>query len=197
EHPMTLRGLLNLASLRARLDDFEGALPLEEQVLHARTRLLGAEHPDTLFVALHPALTLPRAGPLARAQAQFAEAMPRALSVLGTKHPQYQLGMVAWGHALRDAGDLAGAADQLRSALALREQFTPARSHQVVDTAWTLIGVLRDTGASGTAEANALQARLVDPLLAADPDTLDPRLQALREAIGEDMAGDADTLAQR
>jgi len=197
EHPMTLRGLLNLASLRARLDDFEGALPLEEQVLQARTRLLGPKHPDTLFVALNHAMTLTRAGQLARAQAQFAEAMPRALSVLGTKHPQYQLGMVAWGHALRDAGDLAGAADQLRAALALREQFTPARSHQVVDTAWTLIGVLRDTGASGTAEANALQARLVDPLLAADPDTLDPRLQALREAIGEDMAGDADTLAQR
>lgn len=197
EHPMTLRGLLNLASLRARLDDFEGALPLEEQVLHARTRLLGPEHPDTLFVALNHAMTLTRAGELARAQALFAEAMPRALAVLGTKHPQYQLAMVAWGHALRDAGDLAGAARQLRAALALREEFQPAGSHPVVDTAWTLIGVLRDSGAGGRAEADALQARLVEPLLAADPETLDRRQQALREAIGEALAADTARLAQR
>src|SRR5690606_261928 len=111
-------------------------------------------------------------------------------------HPQYQLGMVAWGHALRDAGDLASAARQLRSALALREQFTPAGSHQIVDTAWTLIGVLRDTGTSGKAEADALQARLVDPLLAADPHSLDPRLQGLQEAIGEALAGDVGMRAR-
>ncbi|MGJ4730044.1 protein kinase domain-containing protein [Luteimonas sp. SDU101] len=197
EHPMTLRGLLNLASLRARLDDFEAALPLEEQVLQARIRLLGEDHPDTLFVALNHAMTLTRAGELARAQALFAETTPRALAVLGTRHPQYQLGMVAWGHALRDAGDLAGAVDQLRAALALREQFQPAGSHQVVDTAWTLIGVLRETGTPGRAEADALQARLVDPLLAAPQDSLDPRMQSLREAIADSLAGAAGAPAQR
>ncbi|WP_298580129.1 serine/threonine-protein kinase [uncultured Luteimonas sp.] len=197
EHPMTLRGLLNLASLRARLDDFAGALPLERQVLEARTRLLGPDHPDTLFVALNHAMTLTRADQLPRAQAQFAETMPRALDVLGTKHPQYQLAMVAWGHALHDAGDLPGAAVQLRAALALREQFQPAGSHQVVDTAWSLIGVLREMGGSGNAEADALHARLVAPLLAADADTLDPRQRRLREAIEEALAADAGLLARR
>ena len=196
-HPMTLRGLLNLASLRARLDDFEGALPLEDQVLQARTRLLGADHPDTLFVALNHAMTLTRAGQLQRARELFAGAMPRALAVMGTKHPQYQLAMVAWGHALRDAGDLAGAVTQLRAALALRERFQPAGSHQVIDTAWSLIGALRETGPSGQAEADTLQARLVDPLLAADPATLDPRLRRLREAITEALSGDDDLVAQR
>lgn len=196
-HPMTLRGLLNLASLRARLDDFEGALPLESQVLQARTRLLGADHPDTLFVALNHAMTLTRAGRLQQARALFSDTMPRALEVMGTKHPQYQLAMVAWGNALHDAGDLAGAAGQLRAALALREQFQPAGSHPVVDTAWSLIGVLRETGPSAMAEADALQARLVDPLLAADPSNLDPRQQRLREAIAEALADDAGDVAQR
>ena len=37
--------------------------------------------------------------------------IPNALRVLDTKHPQYQLAMVAWGHALRDAGELSAAAD--------------------------------------------------------------------------------------
>ena len=197
EHPMTLRGLLNLASLRARLDDFDGALPLEEQVLRARTRLLGPEHPDTLFVALNHAMTLTRAGHLPQALSQFGEAMPRALVVLGTKHPQYQLGMVAWGHALHDAGDLAGAAAQLRAALALREQFQPAGSFPVVDTAWALIGVLRERGAAGRAEADALQARVVAPFLSADPSRLDPRQQRLRESIEEALAADAGRLARR
>src|SRR5690606_37497064 len=102
-----------------------------------------------------------------------------------------------WGHALHDAGDLPGAAVQLRAALALREQFQPAGSHQVVDTAWSLIGVLREMGGAGNAEADALHARLVAPLLAADADTLEPRQRRLREAIEEALAADAGLLARR
>jgi tetratricopeptide (TPR) repeat protein len=186
EHPVTLRGILNLASLRARLDDFEGALPLEEQVLEARTRLLGPEHPDTLFIALNHGMTLSRAGRLREAQDLFAATMPRALEVLGTRHPQYQLAMTAWGITLEDAGDLAGAAARLGEALALREQSLPPGAHQVVDTAWSLARVLRAAGR--TAEADAVHARVVAPLLAADPDTLDPRQRTLREHIEEQLA---------
>lgn len=186
EHPMTLRGMLNLASLRARLDDLEGALPLEEQVLEARMRLLGPEHPDTLFVALNHAMSLSRAGRLRQAQALFADTMPRALEVLGGKHPQYQLAMTVWGVTLEDAGDLAGAAARLGEALALREQALPPDAHQVVDTAWSLARVLRAAGRA--AEADALHARLVAPLLAADPATLDPRQRVLREHIEEAIA---------
>src|SRR5690606_19723537 len=118
--PVTLRGILNLASLRARLDDFEGALPLEEQVLEARTRLLGPEHPDTLFIALNHGMNLSRAGRLREAQDLFAATMPCALEVLGTMHLQYQLVMTTLDFTLVDSGDLAGAVVRLDDALARR-----------------------------------------------------------------------------
>src|SRR5690606_31846717 len=144
------------------------------------------EHPDTLFVALNHAMSLSRAGRLRQAQALFADTMPRALEVLGGKHPQYQLAMTVWGVTLEDAGDLAGAAARLGEALALREQALPPDAHQVVDTAWSLARVLRAAGRA--AEADALHARLVAPLLAADPATLDPRQRVLREHIEEAIA---------
>ena len=186
EHPMTLRGLLNLASLRARVDDFAGSLPLEERVLEARSRLLGAEHPDTLFIALNHAMTLTRAGQQTRALAMFEQTLPRALAVLGEKHPQYQLGLAAWGNALSDLGRRSEAVDVLRRALALRETHLPADSPQIPASAWALVRALREDGRQE--EADAVHARLITPLLAADPDTLSAGQRARRSGIEADLA---------
>ena len=187
EHPMTLRALLNLASLRARLDDFAGSLPLERRVLEARSRILGPEHPDTLFIALNHAMTLMRAGEPARALSMFEQTMPRALDVLGEKHPQYQLGMAAWGETLSLLGRRGEAVEVMRRALALRETHLPADSPQIPASAWSLVLALRDNGQAD--EADALHARLIAPLLAADPDTLSAGQRARRSGIEADLAG--------
>ena len=181
EHPQTLRSALNLASLLARAERFDEALPLEARVLEARRRLLGADHPDTLFIQLNHGVTLQRAGRSAQALAMFDDGLPRALRVLGEKHHQYQLGLMMSGQALFDSGRAAQGIEALARALALRKAHLPPDSPDIPNNAWTLAKALR--GAGRDAEAQAVQARDVDPLLAADPATLNAALKGRREQI--------------
>src|SRR5208283_1461663 len=67
--------------------DLARAHELEKQVLEARARLQGKEHPDTLMSMNNLAQTLKAQGDLARAhklQEQVVEAMAR---LLGKEHP--------------------------------------------------------------------------------------------------------------
>ena len=181
EHPQTLRSALNLASLLARAERFDEALPLEARVLEARRRLLGADHPDTLFIQLNHGVSLQRAGRSAQALAMFDDGLPRALRVLGEKHHQYQLGLMMSGQALVDSGRAARGIEALARALELRKTFLPPDSPEIPNTAWALAKALR--GAGRDAEAQAVQANDVDPLLAADPATLNAALKGRREQI--------------
>jgi len=192
EHPQTLRSALNLASLLAREDRFDEALPLEVRVLEARRRILGMDHPDTLFIQLNHGVSLQRAGKSAEALAMFDDGLPRALRVLGEKHHQYQLGLMMSGVALVDSGRAARGIEVLSRALELRRASLPPDSPEIPNTAWALVKALR--GAGREAEARAVEARDVAPLLAADPATLSVALRNRREDIeaqvreGEDGA---------
>lgn len=181
EHPQTLRSALNVASLHGRMDDFDRGLPLEAEVLEARRRILGADHPDTLFIQLNHGVTLQRAGKSREALAQFEDGLPRALRVLGEKHPQYQLGLMMSGEALLDVGRTDAALAQLRQALALRKAHLPPDSPETPATAWGLVKGLRLAGRMD--EADEVQRREIDPLLAANPATLTAALVDRRERI--------------
>ncbi|NZA24821.1 serine/threonine protein kinase [Luteimonas sp. SJ-92] len=185
EHPQTLRSLLNLASFHARIEDFEKALPLERQVLEARERILGHEHPDTVFMRLNHGATLRRAGHPAEAWQLLESALPVARRVLGDRHPQLRLGMHAAGEALLDLGDPAGSVTLLREALALHREHAGADSTETIAVAWKTVRALRANGE--TTEALALQRELVDPLLAADPETLSAPMLGRRRKIEAEM----------
>jgi eukaryotic-like serine/threonine-protein kinase len=185
DHPQTLRSALNVSSFHARLRRFDEALPLEAQVLEARRRILGPDHPDTLFMQINHGVTLQRAGQPRRALAMFDDVLPRALDVLGEKHPQYQLGLMMSGEALVEAGDTARGIAVLRQALALRKTHMGADSPETPMTAWMLVKALRQAGRHD--EARDLQRAEVDPLLAADPDTLGAALRDRREGIARQI----------
>lgn len=185
EHPQTLRSLLNLASLHARGDDFAAALPLEERVVEARRRILGPRHPDTLFILLNHGTTLVRAGRPAEALEILERTLPEAHEVLGEQHPQLRLGMLVAGQARMELGDAGAAAEILRDTLRLQRQHMGADSPDAVWTAWMLVRALRADGRSS--EADALQAGAIEPLVAADPETLGAALRSRREDIVAQM----------
>jgi len=183
DDPQTLRGKLNLSTVLAVLKRFDEAIALQEQVADARTRVLGAEHPDTLFIELNRSATLYQAGHPQAALAQLERILPRARKVLGDRHPQVHMGYDIRAQSADEIGDRALAIASYRELLALREGALGADAARTVDAAWQLEGLLRQSGKG--AEADALRARYVAPLLQARADSLSEEQMAKREDIIE------------
>ncbi|HET6434411.1 MAG TPA: tetratricopeptide repeat protein, partial [Xanthomonadaceae bacterium] len=181
DHPQTLRAELNLSTFHARAGDFAKAIPLQLHVAQTRARLLGPLHPDTLYIELNRAATLYQAGQAAAALVQLARVLPQAREVLGDAHPQTQMGFDIQAQAADAAGDRALAKRSWRTLLDARAAALGERDPKTVDAAWQLEGLLRRDGA--VAEADALRARYVLPLLEADPATLDAGQQRKAEDI--------------
>jgi hypothetical protein len=77
----------NLAvTLRAQ-GDLEGARKLHEEVLNARTRILGGDHPDTLTAMSNLAVTLGDQGDLGGACKLHEQVLDARTRILGGEHP--------------------------------------------------------------------------------------------------------------
>ena len=160
---------------------FDESIALQAQVAEARTRMLGAQHPDTLFIELNRAATLFQAGQPRAALAQLDHVLPLARKVLGDKHPQVHMGYDIRAQSADVLGDRALAMASYRELVALREAALGADDARTVDAAWQLEGLLRQSGKA--AEADALRARYVTPLLQAKLDTLSEAQVAKRKDI--------------
>ena len=90
--------------------DFRSARALEEQVLEARRRLLGPEHPDTLTAMVNLASTLWAQGELGAARALKEQVLEACRRLLGPEHPDTTI--AAWNYwlTLRAAGEQEAAA---------------------------------------------------------------------------------------
>lgn len=185
EHPQTLRALLNLAGLQSRMDNFEAALPLELEVIQARRRILGPRHPDTLFVLINHGMSLVRAQQPAAAQRVLEPALEDAAEVLGEQHPQFRVGMGFLGEARLALGQPTAAAEVLYDALRMQREHVGADSPDTAWAAWALVRALRADGRAQ--EARTVQAQWLDPLLEADPQSLDLAQRNRREEILEAM----------
>ncbi len=113
--------IANLTSWLARYDHLQGAYRSAEMLLHReldiRTRLLGAEHPDTLTTMNNLAETLSAQGDLAGARKIHEQVLEITRRILGAEHPDTSLS--AWNLVvtLTNAGDYAGAIDILKKHL--------------------------------------------------------------------------------
>ena len=194
EHPQTLRALLNLAGLHARLGNFEAALPMERKVIQARSRILGPRHPDTLFVLINHGMSLVHAERPAAAQRVLQPALGHAAEVLGEQHPQFRVGMGFLGQARLALGETTAAVEILYDTLRMQREHVGGDSPDTAWTAWMLVRALRADGRGQ--EAGALQAEALDPLLDADPESLDLAQRNRREEILEAME-EAGLLAAR
>ena len=77
----------NLAETLRAQGDLAGARQHQEQVLAARRRLLGEEHPDTLTARNNLAATLYAQGDLAGARQQQEQVLAARRRLLGEEHP--------------------------------------------------------------------------------------------------------------
>ena len=181
DHPQTLRGLLNLSSVYARAGDFARAIPLQEQVADARMRLLGPSHPDTMVIQLNRAATLYQAGRAQDALAQLDRYLANARQVLGERHRELLMGYIIRAQAADERGQSELAIASYREFLALADVALGPEDARTVDAAWQLEGLLRKRGQAGAADE--LRARYIEPLLRADPKTLDEARRAKRQDI--------------
>jgi hypothetical protein len=77
----------NLALTLSARGDLDGAQRYQERVLEAETRILGAEHPDTLTSMLNLAETLQARGDLEGALQRAEHVLAVAMRRFGREHP--------------------------------------------------------------------------------------------------------------
>ena len=85
----------NLAETLYAQGDLTGAHKLQEQVLEAKARLLGKEHPDTLAAMLNLAMTLHAQEDLAGREKLLEQLLEAKFRLLGGEHPE---GLIAMFH---------------------------------------------------------------------------------------------------
>ena len=181
DNPQTLRSMLNLSSLYARLEDFKSALALQQKVIDARVRVLGPRHPDTLFIMINHAGSLQQAGQPAAALEELQRVLPLAREVLEPGHPQLQAALMIVAHASEDNDDSVNEIGAYREVLEMRRAKLGEGDAKTIEVAWQLGEALDYYGKRE--EAAALRKRYVTPLLEADPATLDPGMSRLADKI--------------
>ena len=87
DHPDTLTSRNNLAGAYRAAGDLGRAIPMYEQALADRLRVLGADHPDTLTSRNNLAGAYRAAGDLGRAIPMYEQVLADRLRVLGADHP--------------------------------------------------------------------------------------------------------------
>ena len=121
-----------LASWIARRDyergDYGSARKLEEQVLAARRRVLGEEHPGTLTAMSDLATTLHAQGDLGGARKLEEQALATFRCALGDEHPDTLSAMNNLAQMLKAQGDLGGARKLEEQVLAALRR-VPGKEH--------------------------------------------------------------------
>jgi hypothetical protein len=139
-------GIQQIAAYLGSSGSYAAARELYKEVLDARIRVLGPEHPDTLTTQNDFAGWTGYAGNSAGARNQFAALLPIREQVLGPDHPDSLDTRASLARWTGYAGDAAGARDQFAALLPIRERVL-GRQHP--DTLGTRGSRARWTGEEG------------------------------------------------
>ena len=158
-----------LLAWAAHHDRFRGdersAIALDERVVEARRRLLGAEHPETLLAMNNLAVGLGNIGEVKRAHELLARVLEAQERVLGPEHPQTLMSRNARAVVLCETGDLEGARDLHERTLAALQRVLGDEHPETLISMNNLAEVLRElgdrVGAYALAERAAYTARRV------------------------------------
>ncbi|MBV9208673.1 MAG: ATP-binding protein [Actinobacteria bacterium] len=170
-------GMAQIVNYLAFSGSYAAARDLQRQVVDARERLLGPEHPDTLTTRHNLARWTGQAGDPAAARDLYAELLPVRERVLGPEHRHTLANRHSLASSTGEAGDPAAARDQYAELLPVLERVLgPAHRH----TLTTRHNLARWTGMAGDpAAARDLYAELLPDveraLGPAHPDTLTTR----------------------
>jgi len=113
-------GMARVANYIGQIGNYSAAQTLQQQVLDARQRLLGAEDPATLDARDDLAYWTGQAGDTAGACDQYAALLPVRERVLGSEHPHTLLTRGNLAFWTGRTGDAAGACDQYAALLPIR-----------------------------------------------------------------------------
>jgi hypothetical protein len=115
-------GMERVASYLGYSGSYAAARELTQDVLEARVRARGPEHPDTLAVRESLASWTGQAGDAAGARDQYAALLPVFERARGPEHPDTLVVRAHLASWTGQAGDAAGARDQCAALLPVRER---------------------------------------------------------------------------
>jgi hypothetical protein len=133
-YPADSAAMGRVASFLGYSGNYVAARVLQQQVLDARERVLGAEHPSTLIARGGLAYWTGLAGDPAAARDQYAALLPVRERVLGAEHPST---LTTRGNLARwtgQVGDPAGGRDQLTALLPVIERVLGAEHPETLTT---------------------------------------------------------------
>jgi hypothetical protein len=143
-------GIVQIASYLGHSGNYVAARDLMRDVVDARDRAEGAEHPSTLIARSNLAHWSGEAGNAVAARDQFAALMPTEERVLGPEHPQTLATRDSLARWTGQAGDAEAARTQLAALLPVKERVLGAENPSTLITRGNLAYW---TGAAGDTEA--------------------------------------------
>jgi len=149
----------NLLSYLSDHGDLKGAVRLEEDVLETRLRVLGVDHPDTLFAMATLAEKAQKLGYLAQARTLEEYTLEAMRRVLGADHPNTLIVMLNLATTLSAQGDLGEARKLEEYVFAARQRDQEAKDPDLVAMG-NLAETLRAQG--DLAGARKLQERVLE-----------------------------------
>ncbi len=111
-----------LANLYRTIGLYDAAIPLQNSALATRRRVLGEEHPETLFSMNDLGELLYQQSKLVDAEPNFREALEKRRRVRGEEHPETLLSISNLGLLLQSQGKLTEAEPYVRDALQKRRR---------------------------------------------------------------------------
>lgn len=184
--PQTLRAQLNLGSAYTRVGRHDEALALLDSVVGQRRRQLGDRHLDTLNAMEVKAEILAALGRGREARALVGEVVDAVTGNLGTQHRRSLQARHAQIRVANRSGDF-----QLAAALSAPLLEEHMQDQGAGHPATLSMARYRHTALTGLGEHEAaadLHRRLLQPLLEADPQTLDFQSRHLRQELLEEAA---------
>ncbi len=133
---------------------------LQVQAVEIRTRVLGAEHPDTMNSMANLALAYINQGRWAKAVEQFTQIIATHKRILGTEHPATLVCMNNLAAIYQNQGDWAKAEEQFTQIVATQKKILGAEHPTTLMCMANLAGTYIDQGR--WKEAEKLSAQVVD-----------------------------------
>jgi tetratricopeptide (TPR) repeat protein len=141
----------HLARAHEPAGDLGTAIPLLEQTLNDRERVLGPDHPDTLTSRNNLAFAYESAGNLAHGTPLFEQTLTDRERVLGPDHPDTLTSRNDLAYAYRAAGDLGRAMPLFEQTLIDRERVLAPDHPDALASRNNLAGAYRAAGDLGRA----------------------------------------------
>ncbi|MBU6247272.1 MAG: protein kinase [Xanthomonadaceae bacterium] len=190
DHPATISSMALLVRLLAKRGNVSGdpavrhqlmarAIAMERQILAARQRQFGENHPDTLMAHGSLANLLSYDGQYDEAVREARLTLAGQIRVLGPQHPIVFATYNLLGDIEAAAGHWAAARGPYEEALAGRDELLGSGDAHTIESASRLYGVL--VHLHDTAAAMAIRKRYMDPVIAMDPGELNASLRGERQ----------------